>query len=98
MKYNLRFTKSAKDDFELLKNSSDQKKHFKAISKALAYLSKNPRHPSLNTHKYLNLFGDNGEEIFEAYAENHSPEAYRIFWHYGPEPRTIRVIAITAHP
>lgn len=29
----------------------------------------NLRHPSLNTHKYDSLAGQNGKEIFEAYVE-----------------------------
>jgi hypothetical protein len=57
-----------------------------------------PRHPSLNTHKYSSLQGANGEEIFEAYAENDTAAAYRIFWHYGPGKKIITIIAITPHP
>ncbi|MCC2667186.1 MAG: hypothetical protein K0R24_1679 [Gammaproteobacteria bacterium] len=38
------------------------------------------------------------EDIFEAYAENNTPAAYRIFWHYGPEKKDITIIAITSHP
>jgi hypothetical protein len=66
--------------------------------KALAYLETNPRHPSLKTHKYTAFTGPNGEEIFEAYAENKNPAAYRIFWHYGPKKKQITTIAITPHP
>ncbi len=58
----------------------------------------NLRHPSLNTHKYLDLFGPNGEEIFEAYIENKTPGAYRVFWYYGPDNSQITVVAITPHP
>ncbi|MCC8467176.1 MAG: hypothetical protein LN589_00160 [Rickettsia endosymbiont of Eriopis connexa] len=57
----------------------------------------NPRHSSLNTHKYKSVKGNNGEEIFEAYAENNTPAAYRI-WHYGPNKDNITILAITAHP
>jgi hypothetical protein len=58
----------------------------------------NPRHQGLNTHEYDSLKGANGEKVFEAYAENKTPAAYRIFWHYGPGPDAITVIAITSHP
>jgi hypothetical protein len=44
------------------------------------------------------MTGANGEEVFEAYAENKTPAAYRIFWHYGPKKGQISVVAITAHP
>ena len=36
--------------------------------------------------------------MFEAYAENNTPGAYRIFWYYGPEKTMISIIAITPHP
>jgi hypothetical protein len=26
------------------------------------------------------------------------PEAYRIFWHYGPGKNVIKIMAITPHP
>jgi hypothetical protein len=64
----------------------------------LAYLESNPRHPGLNTHKFTSISGPNGEDIFEAYAENQTPGAYRIFWFYGPGKNVITVVAITPHP
>ena len=39
----------------------------------------------LNTHKYSSLSGPNGEEMIEAYAENHTPGAYRVFFYYPKE-------------
>ena len=70
----------------------------KAVRKAFGYLESNPRHPGLNTHKFSSIQGANGEEVFEAYAENKTPAAYRIFWHYGPGKNKITVIAIISHP
>jgi len=54
--------------------------------------------PTLNTHKYESLSGPNGEEIFEAYAENKTPGAFRVFWYYEPEQGVITILAITSHP
>lgn len=68
------------------------------LAKFLNEEEKNPHHPSLNTHKYSSLSGENGEEIFEAYAENNTPAAFRIFWYYGPNKSKITIIAITPHP
>ncbi len=65
--------------------------------KALGYLKTNPRHPALHTHKYTSIVGPNGEEIFEAYAENRTPSAYRIFWYYGSGKNNITILAITPH-
>ena len=94
----LMFTDQASDDLDSLENNAYLVKRFKAVRKALGYLQTNPRHPSLNTHKYTSISGENEEEIFEAYAENNTPAAYRIFWHYGPGKKVITVVAITAHP
>ena len=58
----------------------------------------NLRHPGLNTHRYDSLTGANGEDVFEAYAENDTSAAYRIFWHYGPDKGQLTIIAITPHP
>ena len=58
----------------------------------------NLRYPGLQTHKYSSLIGPNGEEVFETYAENMTPAAFRIFWHYGPEKGEITIFAVTPHP
>jgi hypothetical protein len=81
-----------------LKSSPALLKQYKAVSKCIRFLAENPKHPSLNTHKYSSLTGANGEEVFEAYAQNKTPGAYRVFWHYGPSKREITLIAVTAHP
>jgi len=98
MNFKLRFTDSAITDYDRLKKNSSYAKRFKAIRKALGYLETNPKHPGLNTHKYQSIKGPNGEEVFEAYAENNTPAAYRIFWCYGPNKKEITIIAITPHP
>lgn len=98
MTFKILFTIQASKDLEELENNKGLEKRLKAVKKTLAYLQTNPRHPSLNTHKYKAIKGNNGEEIFEAYAENNTPAAYRIFWHYGPNKDNITILAIAAHP
>lgn len=71
---------------------------WKAVLKALRLLAANPRHPGLHTHEYHSLAGPRGEKVFEAYAQNKTPGAWRIFWHYGPGPDTITLLAVTPHP
>jgi hypothetical protein len=56
------------------------------------------RHRSLQTHEYTDMKGENGEKVWEAYAQNNTSGAYRIFFHYGPEKGEITIIAITPHP
>ncbi len=96
--FKLQFTPTAKGQLETLKKDIRLKKRLKAVLKAVAYLETNPRHPGLNTHKYTAISGPDGEEIFEAYAENKTPAAYRIFWYYGPKKSQITIVAITPHP
>lgn len=96
--FKLKFTTEAADQFHELKNNPARVGTYKQVRKTLGYLQTNPRPPSLNTHKYNAIQGQNGEEIFEAYAQNRTPGAYRVFWHYGPDQKQITVVAITPHP
>jgi hypothetical protein len=73
-------------------------KRYKAVSKSLKLLAADPRHPGLSTHEFTSLKGPNKEKVFEAYAEQKTPAAYRIFWYYGPEKNQITIISITPHP
>ena len=96
MPFRLLFSLEAKLALENLEQV-DQKKYQKVL-KTLALMEVNLRHPSLNTHKYESLAGANGEEVFEAYVENKTPAAFRVFWHYGPTREVITILAITPHP
>jgi len=98
MIFSLSFTPSAKQSLKELKGLAHQEKRFKAVSKALKFLAQDPRHPSLQTHQYNSISGPNGEKIFEAYAEQDTPAAYRIFFYYGKARGEIVVFAITPHP
>ncbi|MFA4889174.1 MAG: hypothetical protein WC628_06340 [Candidatus Omnitrophota bacterium] len=98
MSFFLSFTPGAKQSLKELKSSTYLEKRFKAVSKALKYLAVDPRHPSLQTHQYYSLSGPNGEKIFEAYAQQDTAAAYRIFFYYGSTRGEIVVFAITPHP
>lgn len=92
------FTDLAKEQLRNLKQDQGLIKRYKAVVSALAKLQNNPRHPSLNTHAYESLRGRIGEKVFEAYAENNTPAAYRIFFHYGPGKNIITIYSIQPHP
>lgn len=92
MFFELLFSSQASSDLDHLEKNKHSIKSLKSVRKALGYLETNPRHPSLNTHKYESLLGPNGEEVFEAYAENNTPAAYRIFWYYGPKKNKLRFL------
>ena len=81
-----------------LKADRGLQKRYKAGKKAVRFLASNPRHHSLKTHEFTRLKGPEGEKVFETYAEQATPAAYRIFWYYGPDENQITVIAITSHP
>jgi hypothetical protein len=91
-------TDEARDQLNRLKTDKGLEKRYKAVKKAIRFLSSNPRHKILETHEFTTLRGPNGEKIFEAYAEQSTPAAYRIFWYYGPDKNQITIIAITPHP
>jgi hypothetical protein len=98
MEFVLYFTDAASKQRDDLKKNRALEKRWKAVKKTLGLLQTNPRHQSLKTHEYTTLKGPNGEKVFEAYAENKTPAAFRIFWYYGPKKGDITIIAITPHP
>ena len=72
----------------------------KQVNKTLALLARDPKHPGLHSHQYdgiANPFTP-GKSVWEAYVQNRTPAAYRIFWCYGPEAGQITILTITAHP
>jgi hypothetical protein len=97
VKFRLNFTSRAIKDMEGLARDAGLQKRLKSVQKALGLLETNPRHPSLQTHKFQTLQGPSGELVFEAYAENKTAAAYRIFFYYG-ENDQIMILAVTPHP
>jgi hypothetical protein len=94
----LLFTVQADSHLKELERDSSKKNILKAVLKTLALMEYNLRHPSLNTHEFTSLCGPNGEKVFEAYAQQKTPGAYRIFWYYGPAQQQITIVAIVPHP
>lgn len=98
MSFKLYLSKQANFDLNELETQPSMEKRLKAVRKALGFLEVNVRHPSLRTHKYSAIKGINGAEVFEAYAENNTAGAFRIFWQYGLEKQALTVLGIVAHP
>jgi hypothetical protein len=96
--FELNWTPSADGTYRFLQNDQSQKKRYKAVKKTINLLAVNPRYNSLHTHEYESFKGLNGEKVYEAYAEQNTPAAYRVFWHYGPSKGSITIFAITSHP
>jgi hypothetical protein len=105
MQRKIKFMPTADAQYTALENSPPNAALFEQVRKALGYLEIEPHHPSLHTHEFTSLAGPNGEKVFEAYAQNKTPGAYRIFWRYGPDETkgkkrlpVITILAITRHP
>lgn len=88
----------------LMQNPADEGV-LKQVRKTLNLLEQDTRHPGLNTHEYDSIQGAKGERVWEAYVQNNTPGAYRVFFHYGPDEvvgkkRTpvLTIVAITSHP
>lgn len=94
--FKLSFSEEAEEALKDLEKT-DPKKH-KKVLKTLGLMETNMRHPSLETHKFDSLSGPKGEKVFEAYVENKTPAAFRVFWYYGPNAKEITILAITPHP
>ena len=101
----LRFTAEAESQYRALEKEKSLKGVLAQVRKTLSFLETNSKHPSLQTHEYNSISGKNGERIWEAYVQNNTSSAYRVFWHYGPDliegkkrSPVITIIAITAHP
>ena len=94
--FELLYTPTASAQYDKLEAA--QSKQFRAVDKALDFLVVNPRYGGLNSHKYESMKGPNGSDIWESYAENNTPVAYRIFWHYGPGSGKITIVSIVPHP
>ena len=106
MRRELRFTPVADEQLTLIEDDPSLKGVLKQVRKTLGYLETNLRSKSLQTHEYESLTRRYGIKVFEAYAQQNTPSAYRVFWHYGPDEINeigkripiITIIAITPHP
>lgn len=96
MHFELIYSTEANETLDRLEAQDDKK--LAKVQKTLGLMQTDLRNRGLQTHKYHSLAGPDGEEVFEAYVENDTPGAYRVFWHYGPGREVISIIAITPHP
>ena len=68
------------------------------VRRTFAKMQHSIRSKGLSTHEYRTVKGPNGAKVYEAYAENDSPKAYRVIWHYGPGKGQITVMTVIPHP
>ncbi len=106
MQYRLRFTRTASEQLSRLESDRSHQGVLNQVRKTLGYLETNLRSKSLQTHEFESLTRRYGQEIFEAYVQQNTPSAYRVFWHYGPDETDakgkreaiITILAIIPHP
>ncbi len=102
----LRFTPEADKQLAIIETDPSLRSVLKQVRKTLRYLEANLRAKSLQTHEYQSLTRRYGIKVFEAYVQQKTPAAYRVFWHYGPDEKgkdgkripIITIIAVTPHP
>jgi len=101
----LRFADESDGQLRALAADPAKRGLHKQVLKTLGLLELNSRHPGLKTHEYHSLEGMKGERVWEAYAQNKTPGAYRVFFNYGPDEVSgkeripiVTIIAITPHP
>ena len=97
MQFKLQFAERAGLKIKELELDKSKKGLFKQVGKVLGYMETNLKHPSLNTHKFSGLTCSLGD-VFETYAQNNTPGAYRVFWAYGPGKKELYILDITPHP
>ena len=106
MRRELRFKPTAAEQLRRIENDSVFKGVLKQVRKTLGYLETNLQAKSLQTHEYKSLTRRYGKKVFEAYVQQDTSGAYRIFWYYGDDEvdkagkriPVITIAAITPHP
>lgn len=98
MEFELQFTPEATAVLSRLESARGGEALLKKVRKSLAYLSANPRHPGLSVHLFHSLQGPQGQTVWEAYVENQTPGAWRIWFWYGPDRSQITVLTLGPHP
>lgn len=106
MPYKLKFSTGAEAQYKALVNGgAAMATKLKKVRRALALLEQDPRYPGLHSHQYESFPGLPKARVWDSYVENKTPNAWRIFWQYGPnemvdgkEVAVITVLAITPHP
>ena len=106
MRRELRFKPTAAEQLRRIESDPALKGVLKQVRKTLGYLGTNLRAKSLQTHKFESLTMRYKRDVFEAYAQQDTPGAYRVFWHYGDDEidkngkriPIITIVAITPHP
>lgn len=82
-----------------LEGDPKRAKRLTAVRKTLALMEIDPHDRRLHTYEYRTIKGAKGEKVFESHVETRATAAaHRVFWHQGPLPGYVIVLAVTAYP
>lgn len=95
--FELRMTSEAEGQIERILNGLARPDLKKQLRKALGNLSRKPQHPGLNSHPMEAFEKVYNVKVFTSYVQNHTPQAHRILWAYGPKQGQITVLAVIPH-
>jgi len=73
-------------------------KRSKKIAKCLGQMEQDVHYRALQSHRYESFDAAYSEKIWESYVEQGTPGAWRIWWHFGPEPGQVTVVDLGPHP
>lgn len=95
--FELVLTDEAKAQIQTIETDRANRGLVKQLKKALLHLSANPSHPGLQSHPIAQFDKIFGGKVFSSYVQNHTPQAHRILWLYGPRPKQITIVAVIPH-
>jgi hypothetical protein len=98
--WEVRLSPEADATLTALERDPSQAARLKSVRSALGKMEHDLRHPGLCTHEFKGAKCPHGDKLFEAYAQNKTPGAFRIFWCYLPKPTVgvVYIVSITSHP
>ena len=97
MIFELGFSDRAKEQLTALKTNKGLAKHHKAIQEAFKNYSAIQDTPACKLMSFILSKVRITKKVFEAYAEQNTPAAHRIFFYYGPQKGVISIISVERH-
>ena len=95
--FELILSTDAKDQIQAIMDDGSKEGLQKQMKKAFRFLAENPNHPGLQSHPIQQFEKIFGGKVFSSYVQNHTPQAHRILWLYGPKPKQITIVAVIPH-
>ena len=83
MPFKLIFGPAALKTLYELEQDDDRKDpvKLKRVRICLGRIETDPKYPGLQSHKYSEKKGKEGENVWESHVENNNPSSWRVFWH-----------------